>query len=437
MTARTPRGCVLRALTLYGGFVVGVWLLWLLLGHITGWWMGRREQQAWAATGTSLEAMRARFPRQSASSAAVELDRAARPLGLRLIADPAVPSQIEDKALYDVMSKALGRLSKGGDEGYEPPPPEVRAFLDRQRAQLAYVARHLNGAADITWETDLDRGPEGPIPSLLAHRYLNTMLLTEALERHRRGDDAGAGEMLDAAWHQSESLASRPEIISQLITIALAFQQGDVLRRVGGGTAPWDTRLRPRHHKAIVETFRTEAYMWVVMNQTYRGAADLEVREPPPVGPGGWLLRVTTAPYVQMGFSGISYHLRRGRELALANDPCRMNGDELDKAVSDGIPRWDVIARLAVPSMMRAVTSGATADLDNELTRVVLKTRRGEAGGTPPFSLKSDVCQDVVWRHERGGDGRWTIKADPGPGTLDPKRLKRWDFTVSSVARRR
>jgi hypothetical protein len=438
LSARTPRGCIFRALTLYGVFVFSTWLLWLLLGHLAGWWMSRREERAWAATGMSMEALRARAPRHDDSAAAHELERLTDPLGVHVIRLPGRDSQIKDRPLYDAMVRFMGGLSKTGDDRYDAAPPEVRAFLDRHRAELVAVAAHFSSAPDIAWEMDIDMGPEAPIPSLLAHRHLNTLLLIEALERRRRGDDAGAGQMLDAARRHAEALAGRPERISQLIAIALAGQQGDVLRRVSGGTGPWDARLQQRrYHQDMLDGFQYEAYSWLVLNKTYRGVADLEVSKPPPTGPLGWLVRISSAPYVQVGFSGISRHLRRAREIARSSDPCRMPGDELEKKVSAGIPRWDVLSTIAVPSVMRTVTSAAGADLDNELTRLVLQARSGgPAGGAAPLSVKSRICEEVSWRHERRGDGRWTIKADPNPSALDPNRPQRWAFTFAAVRRR-
>jgi hypothetical protein len=427
-SARRARRSFARTLAFYGALALVVVVLAFLAGHLASGWAVRRELRAWEATGSSMDALRAHWPRRADSPAALELDRLVRPLGLHLTQERGTVWPIDNKAEHQAMGKWLGELYKSTDDRYEAAPAEVRAFLDAHRADLAAVAAHLRSATDITWATNIDAGPEAPLPGLLAHRYLSTMLLSEALERNRRGDVAGSEEMLDAAWRQGETLASRPELISQLIAIALAGQHGNVLRRVAGASPSWEERLKQRRFlPGVIGSFQSDAYGFVTVAQSYRGTSDADARVFPAEGAAGSAVRVATAPWIRLSLSSASRHLRRSQELARAADACRVKREDLDDVVASGIGRWDVIARVAVPSVMRSVTAGAGADLDSELTRLVLQARHGGATADVP----STVCKSVTWHPMRESDGRRTIRAEP-PLEVDPARPHRWTFTLAA-----
>jgi hypothetical protein len=83
--AGRPRRRYTRTLVVYGGLALATLVLGFIAGHVAGAWMLRKELRAWEAAGTSMDALRARWPRRADSAAALELDRLARPLGLRLV----------------------------------------------------------------------------------------------------------------------------------------------------------------------------------------------------------------------------------------------------------------------------------------------------------------------------------------------------------------
>ena len=423
--ARRPRRSLGRTLALLGALAFCVPVLAFVIAHLVSRSAVRRELRAWEAAGTSMDALRARFPARQDSAAAMELDRLARALGLHLASGSE--SQVDDQALYAAMSKSLGQLARRGGE--ESTPPEARAFLDAHRAQIAAVAAYLLSASDIAWAMDIDAGPEAPIPSMLAHRYLNTILLTEALEMSRRGDAAGAERMLDAAWRQQETLAARPELIGQLIVIALAGQHGNVLRRVAGASPAWEERLQQRRFvPSVIDSFQVEAHGFLRIAQDYGGTSDADARLVPVNGPAGPFVRIAGAPWLRLSLASASRHYRRGQELARAADLCRVTGEILQTVVASEIGRWDFMSRVAVPGVMRSVTSAAGADLDSELTRLVLQARRGTLAAR---DVPSAVCRSVTWRQAREEDGRWTIRADP-PLPRDPGHPDRWVFALAA-----
>lgn len=398
----------------------------------------RAEEKAWAQAGLSFDDMLRRWPTRGDSAGAVTLDRLARPLGVRLILAEGETQQVDDRPLYDAMTKFMGELSSE-DSHCSAVPDAARRFLDTRRPQMAAVVTHLHSDAEIAWRMDLSAGLAAPIPGLLAQRHLNTLLLLEALQQTARGDKAAAEQALEAAWRQGETLAARPDVISLLIAMALAGQQAAVLRCLPDAAPTWDARLTQRPFRAPgIERLRTEAYGFWRLGQDNRGAADVEAIPPFNRSPGALVVRYLTIPWVRLSTASASGHLRRARELQLATDFCRVPGDDLEKAFTAGIPRWDAVSKAGVPSLLRVAASAVAAELEAEMTGHVLRLRRrlrqGELVHGAPFSLPSNTCPGLVWRHTREEDARWSVYAEPAPII---KRKRDWQYTLGTGFPRR
>jgi hypothetical protein len=434
-------GCIPRALGFYGLFLLCTVGVWLVGGPALAWWQVRREERAWAQTGRSMQALRERYPRTTDSEAARELDRLTRRLGIRVLHDPAQPSQIDDEAFYDAANKYMRRLGDAADDRPLALSAEGRRFLDQHRSALKAVAEYLVSTPDIAWETNIDAGLSAPIPSLLAHRSLQNLLLLEALERQRSGGEAEARLFLEAAWRQSETIAARPELISQLIVVSLGLCQQSVLRAMPESAPAWSQRLAGRRlREANIGTLQVEAYGWLMWTREYRGVGDLEAEAAPGALSGGAaaaLVRLFSVPYVRLTAASVSWHLRRTRDLSLAGDPCDLDADKMKQEVRGGIHHWNVLAEIAVPSLAGAWVSGRDADLDAEWTRLILDARQrmrqsgdwGVAGRT-----QSSVCRGITWLCRRERDGELTILAEPAPA---PERPHHWAFTLSPTRRQR
>jgi hypothetical protein len=437
--SRRRWGCIPRALSLYGLFLLSTVAVWLLGGELLARWNARREERAWGETGRSMQALREQYPRTTDSEAARQLDGLTGRLGIRILRDPVHPSQIDDQAFYDTVNKYMSRLGDATDDRAVALPPEWRVFLDRHRSGLQAVAERLVSARDIVWETNIQAGISAPIPSLLAHRSLQSLLLMEALERQRSGDQTLARLFLEAAWRQSETLAARPELISRLIVVALRMYQHSVLRAMPEFDPVWSQRLAvSRLREANINTLQVEAHGWLMWTREYRGVADIQTDEPPGVlsgGPVAAVVRLLSVPYVHLSATSISRHLRRTRELSLMGDPCELDGEDVRQQVVRGIQRWELLARIVVPSTARVWMSGREADLDAEWTHLVLDTRQrmrqsGDWGVAD--RTQSKVCRAITWLRRRERAGGLTILADPAPPTERPHH---WAFTLSPMRR--
>jgi hypothetical protein len=121
----------------------------------------------------------------------------------------------------------------------------------------------------------------------------------------------------------------------------------------------------------------------------------------------------------------------------MANDTCAMDIAEFAKQRDAEIPRWNLIAKVGAPSVVRPWTAAAGADLDAELTRLVLQARaRQREGGSwgQTVDVPSRVCREIVWSHRHEGNGALTIAARPRPA-FDLERS--WSFTISPTTMHR
>jgi hypothetical protein len=431
-------GCIGRALLLWLAFVVFAVGGAVLGGHAFGRHRLRAEERAWAAAGLPFDAMLQRWPPSDDSAGARTLDELARPLGLRLVRRPGDDQADPRKELFDELARDLGGDLTVNDRPCRFTSGRARAFLDGHRAEVAALAAHLRSEAALAWRTDLQAGPEAPIPNLLAQRRLHTLLLREALLRIQRGDDAGAEGMLEAAARQLDVLEARPDVISGLIAAGLSFQGDAVLRCLPLAAPAWDARLQGRSFRtSMSDRLGPEAYGYIELARQGRGIADLDRAGPLDPTPSARLLRAFTVPYVRLGVAGVSRQARRLRELALHTDFCRVPSEPLREAFTEGIPRRDFLARIAVPSLAGSSATGTAVDLEGELTGLVLqlrrRMRRGELGTGAPFDVASAVCPGMSWQHGRLADGSWLVRAAPGPVLSRGKR--QWEYTLTAAQR--
>lgn len=443
---RKPKGCILRALGYYGLFVLSVGAVWLAGGHTVAWWSLRGEWRAWAETGTSMDALRVQYPNTPNSDEARDLDLLAQRMGIRLIHDPDHPTAL-DEELHDTCRKYVQTLANAADDNAGPLPPAVQKHLDSHRSDLTRIALHLIETDGISWATDIDAGPEAPIPSLLGHRSLHTLLLIEGLQSASQGNIERARLMLEASWRDGETLAGRPDLISQLIVAALAQNRNTALRLLPVSLPAWHGGQSARRSRAaMARSLQLEAYAFFVLTRAYRGVMDCDGPVPESPFAGGVFLSVTrvlTVPYVRLGVVSLSRYLRKGRALVLSGDPCAVLAtaeQQLDAAV----PRSNLVAKIAAPSIPTLWRIAVTADLDNELTRLILAARKSErrhGEWADTRSVPSQVCEGVVWLHSPEPDGRLTILPAP-PGVLngltseEQQPSRRWTHRLSPAGPR-
>jgi hypothetical protein len=97
------------------------------------------------------------------------------------------------------------------------------------------------------------------------------------------------------------------------------------------------------------------------------------------------------------------------------------------------IPWWNILSKIAMPSLARSWSSVGRALLDDELTGLVVRAKaqvRSATGGVPqPASIPSSVCAGVSWMSKPQANGDLEIGADRNP-FKDPKSAPPLSFRV-------
>ena len=341
-----------------------------------------------------MEALVGRFPKAPDNDAGLKLDRVTRRLGIRLVWDGKTPSTIDDQKLYDSLTAWAKKLREPNEPGFPRPPADAIAFIDEHHAEMEKVVQLLS-SSEPSWASDIAMLPP-PIPSLLAHRTLHLLLVVDVVQRLLRRDESGAHEVLSSAWRQRLSLSARSDLVSQLIAITIAEEETAVLRRWPAAPAEWTSRLgHGSFRERFLLAFQAETYSWLTLTREHRGFGDLEGRDSSP-SVIRRALRFGSAPYVRLAMAGVSGRMRHVRSLAAVDDGCELDGDALAAEAVADVPRWNILPKTVLSSFVRAWPVAVVADLDSELTTLVLDSRRRPEPGARSSPLPSRVCVETV-----------------------------------------
>lgn len=323
----------------------------------------------------SLATVPARYPeRAAATSAALALTKLTVPLGVditpregRRKSAPTAYDKIK-KPLHDYIEAQLVRPSNAIDDA----PPAVAAYFAEHGAQLDAVRAHLLSGAPIEWKVQLSRGFDAPIPNLLGHIELARLFVADALMKARHGD-AAAWDDLHALWLLDAGIRSRPDLISQLIALASARMLNVAAAKLPLPAPAWLAEVRAvDYRRSVIASMQTEAYAWMHV---------------PLGGVRGFLVR----PYIRLcGADGAEYMRGAFEELAKSN-ACDVDDNALGKAVKRSLPRWNLLAGIAMPNISGLWQRASRATPEMELTEKVLQLRRGE---TPSSASR---CSDGQW----------------------------------------
>ena len=225
-------------------------------------------------------AFEAQYPKTRASGTALELEALAASFGLDLVPRdvdpppaPTEPPKETDSAANSALaapvlrserqrprpeaaatrvfapigalaSQFTDREVKTSQERVGPPPPVLERFLAEHEGEISAIRSALLRSDEVTWEMDVSKSTESPLPNLLGIMRLQRLLLSRALLEVRAGDSDAALQTLEACWNLNLAVRSRPELISQLILLAVAKVQLGVLRKVEVPAFAWTDRLR-------------------------------------------------------------------------------------------------------------------------------------------------------------------------------------------------
>lgn len=295
------------------------------------------------------------------------------------------------------------------DDTLAPPPPELVAFLDSVRPGLDAIRARLEQGPPPVWARDLHAGMDDNIPNYLGPLLLQRLLILDASQQIRAGREARAAEILEASWRFHQAIAdNNPGLVSQLIAQGMIRLEQPVLRSFSRAPAGWPARLlRLDLQSRMLLGLQFEAFKAHRTSTLDRPIP--KVTWPKEQG----LLRWMVWDYARR-FSAIVDDLPR-------RDVRSFDPDAFFRECETAYPRWQIVGRLLIPNFLDAWPLSAHAELEAELTALVLEEReRLAAGGPPrPSNRRPSRIKGLSWIYE-DSPGATTIHLDgelhyPGP----------------------
>ena len=182
----------------------------------------------------------------------------------------------------------------------EPPPAPVASFLAAHAPALDAVEKTLLAGPAPEWVVDVTRLYASPLPNLSGQMQVARALVGRA-EGRAAARDARAEESLRAAFALTASLRGRPEIGSQLVSIAATRLELAAARRIPIDAAAWRERLETLDPRAgMLAAWKRQAW---VQYEAEKRLREGRLRTVPLSGRAAGLLRswrdrVTSAAYL-------------------------------------------------------------------------------------------------------------------------------------------
>jgi hypothetical protein len=360
----------MRILGLLVGIVLAVIVtVWVVGGFVASAGMQRIGEETWPAGLGTLASVEKRYPPQKTNDEARRLIELAKPLGISFETSAGKPDPVRT-ALGEYVKAEHGRAEPAISE----PPAEVQTYLAAHDVEIDALRDHLLQGDPIVWDLDLSQGFDAPLPNLLDHMSVARLLTARALLRGR-GDDARAWDDLHAAWRVAQVLELRPELISQLISLAITrFVNAAAWKLPQAPNNAWFAEVQSLDsRRLLIGAYQNE--MWVMWRNGERTTN----------GVMGALGR----PYLRWQIVDMARRQRTAMEKLAAVTACSVAGPPMD-----GIPRWNVLANIATPNLDASWSRVFRSIPEREATRNAMRIAEGQ-----PIVAKS-VCSDGTWRFE-------------------------------------
>ena len=226
-------------------------VMWLVVGNDVA---NRRlidADRAWAATFGSLEDFQKKYPKIETNEVAKRVEELAKAAGYDLQEKAAPASGASQTPAEKARSDARVAMAewsqaqlKRPDPSLEAPPQAARAFLQERSKSLATLEESLLAGPRPEWEFDVNH-PEAGRDSRGWWNYmqLQKALIARALSAVLEARHAEAERSLAASWVLNEAVKRRPEVLAQLLGIAVGRLQVGALRKVDADGELWRRRL--------------------------------------------------------------------------------------------------------------------------------------------------------------------------------------------------
>jgi hypothetical protein len=380
----------MRVLALLLGIVLAVVIAVWLIGGVTA--TSATESignEQWPAGLGTLASVEGRVPPHPTNEAARQLTALAAPLQISFESTPGKDGNAATKTAFGEYLKAQQVRSEAT---IEAPPPLVSAFLAEHEAAIDVLRDHLLHGGPIAWEVDASKGETAPLPSLLAHMHITRLLTTRALDRGRV-NDVRAWDDLHAVWRLTESLTTRPELISQLIAMAMSRSINAASWKLPPASAPWLADLYKVDHRRLL----LAAVQYDTWNMWRLGEGEAKSFQ-----------AALAKPYFRWSMLGIARHQRDSAAQIAAMTTCDFDGPAFYEQRMQAIPRWNHLAQMALPNLGVALDRSFRVVAEREAAVNAMRIAQGQ-----PI-IATSGCSDGTWTY---ANGRLSFSRDIRPSS--------------------
>jgi hypothetical protein len=400
--------------TIFLALAVGVCLvlLWPVVCGRYAIYKQKQVEKDWVQSFGTLQHLLDRYPKTETNETAHRLEELVKPLGLDLTPrDPEVifhePVSRDSESRKAVREYLTSQLQKP-EAAIDPPPPGVLTFLTAHAGDLSAVEEALVTLPPPAWTFDSASLPRSQaIPSVLALNWLQRALLTEALT-HAGTDNAAAARALDASWKLNQWLRETPDLMCQLIALAVARMQVGTLRKVEVDEKIWRPRMTEHDFKRSV--FDTQLLVLWPSAARYRRLEEIENRSEKSA-----LKRLKNRfeePYARIVWLDATEKMRPAY-LRIKEAPV-MGKDLWDETHGPEKNASDIMVAIQMPNMVDCFKRADRLVIESELTDKILQARqlRRESSLKWPASvpgIEATCFPDAKWIYSVSPEGMMSL----------------------------
>jgi hypothetical protein len=412
--------------------VVGVCLvlLWLVAAPAYASRRQRQVEKDWVQSFGTLQHLLARYPKTDTNETAHRLEELVKPLGLDLtprdpeesIRGASRESSSADRE-WPALSPYLSSQLEKAEAAIDAPPVDVERFLTSHANDLRVLEEELLRSEPPRWNFDpafrwrfepVSLSKRQPIPSFLAMLKLQRVFLAKALVECRAVNSDAAGRALDASWKLNQWMRETPDLMCQLIALAIARMQIGTLRKVEVDASVWRPRLTEHDYKQ--SAFDTQLRDLWPSPDRYRELEEIKSRSEKSA-----LKRLENRfeePYANIVWSDATEKMRLAY-LRIKASPV-MGKDLWDETYGPEKNASDILVAIQMPNMVDCFKRVDRLVIESELTDKVLQARQLRHENNlkwPPFvpGIEATRFPDAKWIYSVSSEGAMSLSLSKEP----------------------
>lgn len=381
---------------LIAAILLAVWLLMWFGATVMNRVHADDAERTWPLGLGRLADVRKRYPDAPTSASAYRLIELSKKMGIDMAprgeersVDVSASSNMQ---LRSTLANYVRTEIQKTTPDIAAPAPVIADYLAAHAGDLALIrALLLEGDEEVAWAVRYP-GPRSPVPNLLGHMVLHRALLSNALDRARRGDH-GAWEDARAVVVLSRGLWKRPELISGLIALAMDRSVNAAARKFPLPAPPWFAEFQKFDYTRAAMAAR-QAETSAISDAVY---AETSVDDPLDQGHRR-MINTLLSPLTRLATNDAIEADRRTAIEVAASRACDIDSRELTRRRRESLAWWNFPGRSFSQANLDAVWQRVLRfRAEREATERALRLRAGE----PPLT-KSD-CSDGNWIYSGNG----------------------------------